>query len=215
MKFEVSSVSLSLSLWYPGSGVVLDCIDSWSLQPYYFEFNWLLTTEKNMFSVSSPNFFLGMLDLAINQSFVHILSLVTDNNPSWISGREENGRRYFFKINLRESMEAGQDQTCDPWICSQTRICSQTCNWLRYFWFWRRFLKAFTIIHRHYWHLGHVIWTICANFHSLGLRSLHMKFKFHWPKGFLIYWWESNMSDLSWKVKGQPYNWDLFIAMSQ
>ena len=27
-------VSLSLSHWYPGSGVVLDCIDSWSLQPY-------------------------------------------------------------------------------------------------------------------------------------------------------------------------------------
>ena len=28
------SVSLSLSHWYPGSGVVLDCIDSWSLHPY-------------------------------------------------------------------------------------------------------------------------------------------------------------------------------------
>ena len=26
--FGVSSVSLSLSHWYPGSGVVLDCIDS-------------------------------------------------------------------------------------------------------------------------------------------------------------------------------------------
>ena len=25
---------LSLSHWYPGSGVVLDCIDSWSLHPY-------------------------------------------------------------------------------------------------------------------------------------------------------------------------------------
>ena len=36
LSFVVSSVSLSLSLWYPGSGVVLDCIDSWSLQPYYF-----------------------------------------------------------------------------------------------------------------------------------------------------------------------------------
>ena len=32
-----SSVSLSLSHWYPGSGVVLECIDSWSLQPYYFK----------------------------------------------------------------------------------------------------------------------------------------------------------------------------------
>ena len=28
MCFVVSSVSLSLSHWYPGSGVVLDCIDS-------------------------------------------------------------------------------------------------------------------------------------------------------------------------------------------
>ena len=28
------TVSLSLSHWYPGSGVVLDCIDSWSLQSY-------------------------------------------------------------------------------------------------------------------------------------------------------------------------------------
>ena len=28
------TVSLSLSLWYPGSGVVLDCTDSLSLHPY-------------------------------------------------------------------------------------------------------------------------------------------------------------------------------------
>ena len=34
LSFVVSTVSLSLSDWYPGSGVVLDCIDSWSLHPY-------------------------------------------------------------------------------------------------------------------------------------------------------------------------------------
>ena len=28
LSFVVSTVSLSLSLWYPGSGVVLNCIDS-------------------------------------------------------------------------------------------------------------------------------------------------------------------------------------------
>ena len=41
LSFVVSTVSLSLSHWYPGSGVVLDCIDSWSLHPYllYFRFN--------------------------------------------------------------------------------------------------------------------------------------------------------------------------------
>ena len=35
-------------------------------------------------AVSSPNhtFFLGKLEQAVNQYFVHILSLVTDNNPS-------------------------------------------------------------------------------------------------------------------------------------
>ena len=33
LSFVVSSVSLSLSHWYPGSGMVLDCIDSWSLHP--------------------------------------------------------------------------------------------------------------------------------------------------------------------------------------
>ena len=28
------TMCLSLSHWYPGSGVLLDCIDSWSLHPY-------------------------------------------------------------------------------------------------------------------------------------------------------------------------------------
>ena len=38
-------------------------------------------------TVSSPNHipFLGKLEQAVYQNFVHILSLVTDNNPSWIS----------------------------------------------------------------------------------------------------------------------------------
>ena len=34
LSFVVSAVSLSLSYWYPGSGVVLDFIDSGSLHPY-------------------------------------------------------------------------------------------------------------------------------------------------------------------------------------
>ena len=46
------------------------------------------TSQVNSYShggtVSSPNhiFFLGKLEEAVNQYFVHILSLVTDNNPS-------------------------------------------------------------------------------------------------------------------------------------
>ena len=33
---------------------------------------------------------------------------------------------------IHESMGPGRDQTCDPWICSQTLICCQTCYRLRY-----------------------------------------------------------------------------------
>ena len=41
-------------------------------------------------TVSSPNhtFFLGKLEQAVNQYFVHILSLVTDNNRSWMIQRK-------------------------------------------------------------------------------------------------------------------------------
>ena len=35
-------------------------------------------------------------------------------------------------INLHESMVPGRDQTLDPWICSQTHICSQARYRLRY-----------------------------------------------------------------------------------
>ena len=42
LSFVVSTVSFSLSHWYPGSGVVLNCIDSWSLHPYLLNFTLLL-----------------------------------------------------------------------------------------------------------------------------------------------------------------------------
>ena len=42
---------------------------------------------------------------------MHILSLVTDNSPSWISGREEKGRRNYFMTNLYESMGPDWDRT--------------------------------------------------------------------------------------------------------
>ena len=52
LSFVVSSVSLSLSHWYPGSGVVLDCIDSWSLQPYLLWNNaFQLETDPNSSSI--------------------------------------------------------------------------------------------------------------------------------------------------------------------
>ena len=45
LSFVVSTVSLSLSHWYLGSGVVLDCIDSWSLHPYLL---WLYGIPNHM-----------------------------------------------------------------------------------------------------------------------------------------------------------------------
>ena len=41
-RLRCPTVSLSLSHWYPGSDVVLDCIDSWSLHPSLL----YLTTRK-------------------------------------------------------------------------------------------------------------------------------------------------------------------------
>ena len=54
---------------------------------------------------SKHTFFLGKLNQAVKQYFVHILKLVTDNNPSWISRREENGHRNDFTKEW--------DRTCD------------------------------------------------------------------------------------------------------
>ena len=41
-----------------------------------------------------PHFFLGKLEQAVNQYFVHILSLVTDNNPSWMIQRKEEKKLF-------------------------------------------------------------------------------------------------------------------------
>ena len=85
-----------------------------------FRFVLMLNVSVNSYGhvgmVSSPNhtFFLSKLDLAVNQYFGHTLSLVTDNNPSWISGKEENYHWNYFTINLHESMIRSQDRTSHP-----------------------------------------------------------------------------------------------------
>ena len=42
----------------------------------------------------------------------------------------------------------------------------------------------FFVIYSHGGHLGNVTMTIYANFHSLFLRTFHIKFGFDWPSGF-------------------------------
>ena len=157
---------IHFSMWFPGSCVVLGSIEFWSFVFFlilllvfsiiaewkkwmFYLFCWILYVPVKSYgpvgTVSSPSntFFLGQLDLAVNQYFVHILSLVTDNNPSWIAVNQ-----YFVHIlslvtdnnpswisgmmrmavemiswshNFAENMEPGRDRTCDSWICRHTR----------------------------------------------------------------------------------------------
>ena len=92
-------------------------------------------TSQSTAKVSTPNhFFLSQLDQVVWQYFMQILLLLTDKNPSWISRREENDRRNYFMIHLRESMRSSQDRTRSPWICSQTRylLSYAVRYWLNY-----------------------------------------------------------------------------------
>ena len=55
-----------------------------------YNFGLLLYVQVNSYGhVMSPKhtFFLNKLEQAVNKYFVHILSLVTDNNPSWMIHR--------------------------------------------------------------------------------------------------------------------------------
>ena len=95
---------------------------------------WCLTSQSTAMVMSGQSVYLttlfpgqAWLQVSGNQYFVHILLLVTDNNPSWIRGREENGHR-----QSPRKMGPDRNQTCDPWISSQTCICSQTRYPLRY-----------------------------------------------------------------------------------
>ena len=81
-----------------------------------------------------PNhtFFLVKLEQAVNQYLVHILLLVTDNNPSWMIQRKggEWPKKLFHQSPRKYGTQPGSNS--DHWICSQTRICCQTHYRLRY-----------------------------------------------------------------------------------
>ena len=73
--------------------------------------------------------------------------------------------------------------------------------------------RVFTIYGRG-GHVSHVTTTICTNFGLPIIRSCHMKFGLNWPRGLwenyvLICWWDSDMSDLGWKVNLDL--WNIFI----
>ena len=69
LSFVVSTVSWSLSHWYPGSGVILDCIDSWPLHPYL-----LLPIGKQTFLQSFKTHWVGSNpELQLQLSMIHNL----------------------------------------------------------------------------------------------------------------------------------------------
>ena len=50
------TVSLSLSHWYPGSDMVLDCIDSWTLHPYLlWNAMYILSAGMDQYLTSMPS----------------------------------------------------------------------------------------------------------------------------------------------------------------
>ena len=71
---------------------------------------WSFTAQSTSSAISLPNHaFTGQAKSSKRlTSIVHILSLETDNCPSWIIGRERNDRRNYFIINLQEKNLAGQ-----------------------------------------------------------------------------------------------------------
>ena len=63
LSFVVSSVSLLLSHWYPGSGVVLDCIDSWSLHHYLLLMIMCVNYDTCYFYLYFPDIFTNNSEL--------------------------------------------------------------------------------------------------------------------------------------------------------
>ena len=77
LSFVVSAVSLSLSHWYPGFGVVLDCIDSWSLHPYLLSTSRHLEIFRMILPFKSSGFVLLLIHcLSLLSLFMGVLCLV-------------------------------------------------------------------------------------------------------------------------------------------
>ena len=78
--------------------------------------------------VSSPNvlttlFSWTSLNKQLTSTSCTYFLLLIDINPSWISGREDNGHRIYFMINLNLQESMGPAGIV---LASQTHICSQT-----------------------------------------------------------------------------------------
>ena len=81
------TVSLSLSHWYPVSGMVLDCIDSWSLHPYLLRILQICILKKtSQFNIIYKLFWLSLTTLWINMwpyGYIFCLNQFDGMYPSW------------------------------------------------------------------------------------------------------------------------------------
>ena len=73
----------SEKIWCPKHDHVIVCLFVLLL---YVPSQQLWSWRDGQFTL--PHFFLGKLEQAVNQYFMHILLLVTDNNPSWMIQRK-------------------------------------------------------------------------------------------------------------------------------
>ena len=84
-------------------------LDIDSIKLLFIFFGLLLYVPVNSYghvgTVSSPNhtFFLGNLEQAVNHYFMHILLLVTDNNPSWMNQGKSIKLRKLMKSEVPKS----------------------------------------------------------------------------------------------------------------
>ena len=75
------TVSVSLSHWYPGPGVVLDCIDSWSLHPYLL---CLVAYPKEFYRLPFPIYFLYYPIFRSSSVTVHIRTNILWEISEWL-----------------------------------------------------------------------------------------------------------------------------------
>ena len=77
-------------------------------------------------TVSSHNhtFFLGKLEQAVNEYLVHIFSLVTHNNPSWMNQQKRKGGDWLIVTNFKYSGKQCRDEIhCfSEWLVKYTYI---------------------------------------------------------------------------------------------
>ena len=94
---------------------------------------WCLTSQSTAMVMLGRSVHLTtLLSWASLTKHVHILSLVTDNNPSRIRGREESDCRNYFIVNLHDSMWQGLDRTRTPG--SAVRHITDCAKWPGLLW---------------------------------------------------------------------------------